>query len=93
MSNIQKMRFWGTGAGEGIPTPFCRCRVCEYARTNKGKDLRTRSSFRIDDKVMIDIGADFLAQSIMYLEDTFDVSHVLYTHTHHDHFNQYIMNP
>ena len=32
------MRFMGTGAGEGVPTPFCRCRVCEHARKVGGKE-------------------------------------------------------
>ncbi len=90
MRNIQKMRFWGTSGGEGIPAPFCRCRVCEYAREHGGKDVRTRSSFRVDDTVFIDAGADFVAQSIHYREDVFDLEHILYTHVHHDHCDDYL---
>lgn len=81
------MRFLGTGAGEGIPNPFCRCEFCENARKRGGKEIRTRSSFRVDEKLMIDIGADFFAQAAS-LGECFDtVEHVLYTHTHTDHFN------
>ena len=87
MSEVKKLRFWGTSAGEGVPTPFCKCRVCEYARAHGGKDLRSRSCFRLDEKIMIDAGADFVPQSIKYNEDTFDVEHILYTHTHSDHYN------
>lgn len=54
------MCFWGTSAGEGVPTPFCRCKVCEYARKHGGKDLRTRSCFRLDESIMLDAGADFI---------------------------------
>ncbi len=91
MSEIKKLRFWGTSAGEGVPTPFCRCRVCEYARKHQGKDLRTRSCFRLDEKVMIDIGADFVPQSLKYCEDTFDVEHVLFSHLHNDHYNRELL--
>lgn len=87
MREIKKLRFWGTSAGEGVPTPFCRCKICEYAREHGGKDLRTRSCFRLDEAVMIDAGADFIPQSLRLNEDTYDVQHIIYTHTHDDHFN------
>ena len=32
------MIFLGTGASEGIPNPFCRCRICETARKMGGKE-------------------------------------------------------
>lgn len=91
MPDIQKMRFWGTSAGEGIPAPFCRCRVCEYARAHGGKDLRMRSCFRIDEEVMIDAGADFAAESIKLREDTYGLRHILFTHTHDDHFDNRLL--
>lgn len=87
MGEIKKLRFWGTSAGEGVPTPFCKCRICEHARKYGGKDLRTRSCFRLDEKIMIDAGADFVSQAMKYNEDTFNVEHILYTHTHSDHYN------
>ncbi len=81
------MKFLGTGAGEGTPNPFCSCRVCENARQTKGKEVRTRSSFLLNDKVIIDIGADFFAQSVLYDTSFVNVEHVLYTHMHDDHIN------
>lgn len=81
------MRFLGTGAGEGIPNPFCRCKFCENARKYGGKEIRTRSSFRVDEKFIIDIGADFFSQAARLGERFDTVEHVLYTHTHTDHFN------
>lgn len=81
MSEIKKMCFWGTSAGEGVPTPFCRCKVCEYARKHGGKDLRTRSCFRLDESIMLDAGADFVAQSLRLNEDTYDVQHIIHTLT------------
>ena len=84
---MSKMRFWGTSAGEGVPTPFCRCNICEYARKHGGKDIRTRSCFRLDESVMFDAGADFVPQSHKLQEDAYDIQHIIYTHTHKDHFN------
>ncbi len=88
MKKVQRLRFWGTGAGEVTPAPFCRCPVCEYARAHGGKDVRLRSGFRLDEKVMLDLGEDFLAQSAKLLEDPFDVQHVLFSHVHSDHFSR-----
>ncbi len=81
------MKFLGTGAGDGIPNPFCTCRICENARRVKGKEIRTRSSFMLSDMVIIDIGADFFAQAILNDVCFADVEHVLYTHMHSDHMN------
>jgi len=60
------MRFWGTSAGGSIPAAFCKCSVCENARIKGGKEVRLRSAFRIDKKIMIDIGQDFVAQAIRF---------------------------
>lgn len=83
----QPLRFWGTSAGGAIPTPFCKCKVCENARKVGGKEVRLRSAFRIDKKIMIDIGEDFVAQAINLEDDLYDVEHFLFTHPHTDHFN------
>ena len=57
------MKFLGTSAGEGIPDPFCTCPICENARRVGGKELRTRSSFLLDEETIIDLGADYFAQA------------------------------
>ena len=84
---VKKLRFWGTSAGEGTPTPFCECPICAHAREVGGKELRLRSSFRIDEKTMIDVGADFTAAAQKLGESLYDLENILYTHTHEDHFN------
>ncbi|MBQ8892874.1 MAG: hypothetical protein IJ043_00515 [Clostridia bacterium] len=83
-------QFWGTGAAEGIPAPFCRCSGCEYARKMGGKEVRLRSCFRLTDSIMIDLGADAVVQSIKYGEIT-GVNHVVVTHTHDDHLNPHML--
>ena len=82
--------FWGTSAAEGIPAPFCRCAVCEEARKLGGKHRRLRSCFRLSDKIMLDLGADAVVQSIKYGDIT-DIEHVLVTHTHDDHLNPHML--
>lgn len=81
------MKFLGTGAGEGIPDPFCSCRICENARLVRGKEIRTRSSFMLDDETVIDLGADYLTQSAFYSVPFTKLKNVLFTHMHDDHIN------
>lgn len=83
-------QFWGTSAAEGIPSPFCRCENCQQARREKGKYQRKRSSFRVSDSIMLDLGADAVQQSFLY-GDLTEVNHVLITHTHEDHLNQHML--
>jgi len=85
------MRFWGTSGGAGVPSPFCKCFVCENARKVGGKEIRHRSAFRIDKKVMIDTGDDYVTQAARFGDDLADLQHVLLTHTHMDHFNRQFM--
>ena len=84
------MKFYGTGAAEGIPNPFCGCYLCEYARKHGGKDVRTRSMFRLTPNICIDMGPDALMQSMLY-GDLKEVEHVFITHTHEDHFASHMM--
>jgi len=83
----KNLRFWGTSGGTGVPSPFCRCPVCENARNVGGKEFRSRSAFRINEKVMIDIGEDYVSTAAKLKDDLYDVEHFLFTHTHPDHFN------
>lgn len=83
--------FYGTGAAEGIPNPFCGCFLCENARANKGKDIRTRSMFRIDNETAIDISADSFVQALKY-GDFKQLKNIIITHTHDDHFNSMMIS-
>ncbi|MBQ4051083.1 MAG: MBL fold metallo-hydrolase [Oscillospiraceae bacterium] len=83
-------QFWGTSAAEGIPAPYCRCPVCLEAREKGGIYSRMRSCFRLSDKIMLDLGADAVAQSMRFGDIT-DIEHVLITHTHDDHLNPHML--
>ena len=78
------MIFYGTSAAEGIPSPFCDSPVCRNARKVGGREVRTRTMFRIDQAHCIDLGADAYCQSLKY-GDFVHLKHVLVTHTHEDH--------
>jgi len=81
------MKFVGTSSAFGIPSPFCNCKVCQNARTIKGKEVRTRSMFLLDEKVMIDFSPDHLSQSVNENIDLSKLEHILFTHTHADHIS------
>lgn len=85
------MIFYGTSAAEGIPSPFCSCDVCENARKAGGREIRTRTMFRIDDEHSVDLGADAYCQALKY-GDFKKLKHVLVTHTHEDHFDFMMFN-
>lgn len=80
-----QMIFYGTGAAEGVPNPFCRCFLCEHARRQGGRDRRRRSMLRVGRSLCIDMGPDTVAAA-MDFGDLHDLAHVLITHTHEDHF-------
>jgi phosphoribosyl 1,2-cyclic phosphate phosphodiesterase len=80
------MTFLGTGAAEGIPNPFCKCGICENARRKGGKEVRTRSAFRLNERVHIDFGPDTFSQAFKCGVDLHQLQHIIMTHTHEDHF-------
>ena len=82
-----KLKYLGTGAFEGIPFLYCKCKACENARKKKGKELRTRSGLILDDKIAIDFSADSYSNLVKYDVDFAVIEHVLITHTHEDHFS------
>lgn len=82
-----KLQFLGTAASEGIPNPFCKCDICQKARIQKGKNIRTRSSVIIDDILQIDFAPEFSYQVMRDNIDVTKIKDLLFTHTHPDHFN------
>ena len=44
-----KIKYYGTGTSGAIPEMFCSCRVCEYARSYGGKEIRSRSQATVGD--------------------------------------------
>ena len=77
--------YYGTGGGAGIPELFCSCRVCEYARTHGGPEIRTRSQATIDD-IMIDFSVVTFGHCVYRGLDMRNYRNVLITHAHFDHY-------
>lgn len=81
-----KLKYYGTGAGYGIPEIFCNCRVCRNARDEGGKNIRTRSQAVLDECISIDMSVDTFHHCAFDGLDMTKIRHVLITHNHHDHF-------
>lgn len=83
---MMKIKYYGTGAGYGLPEVFCDCRVCRHARDAGGKNIRTRSQAVLDGCLAIDLSVDTFHHSAFAGLDMRRIHHVLVTHSHHDHF-------
>lgn len=81
-----KIKYLGTGAAEGIPALFCHCPICENARKQKGKEIRTRAQAIIDGEILFDFGPDTYMHFLQNGLDLAAVGLCLVTHTHGDHF-------
>lgn len=75
----------GTAASEGIPNPFCNCKVCTYAREHGGANVRTRASAMVDNHILIDMSPEWSAQLKRENMTAREIDTVLFTHTHPDH--------
>jgi phosphoribosyl 1,2-cyclic phosphate phosphodiesterase len=81
-----KLTYLGTSAAEGTPAPFCDCEVCEYARKNGGRNVRTRSQALIDGRLLIDFPGDTYMHVLSEGLRLSQTDGCILTHTHHDHF-------
>jgi len=86
-----RYKYYGTAAAEGIPALYCTCDLCNYARKNGGKDLRSRTQITIDDEILIDYPADTFMHTLQGLPLT-KIHNYLISHVHHDHFYPEDMN-
>lgn len=75
----------GSGGWEGIPAPFCRCRVCRIAPPNS-KNSRTRPQFLFETskgRFLTEISPDIRMQSASH--DLQNISDFVVSHWHFDH--------
>jgi len=87
MPTAFRLRFLGTGAAEAYPAPFCRCRNCETARHNRGRDLRRRSALLVNDDLLLDFGPDIFQAFQEYGLDATRLQTLCITHAHSDHLS------
>ena len=79
-----ELLFFGTGAAEGVPAMFCDCPVCENARKNGGKNIRSRAQALLDNRILLDFGPDTFYHLSRYPSAN-QIRNVLITHNHGDH--------
>ena len=79
--------FLGTGASQVFPCPYCKCPVCENAREIRGKAIKTRTDFLIDEKNVIDFGPDANLQFTMNGLSMDTLENIFLTHSHEDHID------
>lgn len=82
MKKSTKIKFLGTSSGYSLPRENCDCAQCKS--TNK-KDKRLRSALLINDKILVDAGADILKQLSRNKIENLEA--VLITHDHQDHIS------
>ena len=75
----------GSGAAEGLPAPFCDCRVCREAAAKGGREIRARSCYNVGGDVQIDLGPDALQAWQAHGGVLRRMRHILVTHSHEDH--------
>ncbi len=81
-----KIQFLGTAAAEAVPAIMCACDNCRRARAAGGKNYRTRSQALVNDRLLIDFPCDSLAHFNANGLDFLDISDIIITHAHGDHF-------
>lgn len=82
-----RIKILGIAAAEGVPAPFCGCPMCEYARNNRGKEIRKRSSVMIDKNIVIDFGPDLFWSSVTEEICLDSVLYIFISHSHFDHLS------
>lgn len=87
---MMKITFLGTAAAPGIPVAFCECSTCGHARTHKGKNIRKRASYIINNDLLVDLGPDLFSSCASLGVSLSDIKYALVSHSHADHF--YIPN-
>ena len=82
-----KIKILGSGGWEGIPAPFCNCRVCKIARKNpNSKDYRTRPEILVETEkgsFLIEISPDIRLQAAKHKLS--QIRDFLVSHWHFDH--------
>ena len=87
-----KIKYYGTGAAEGVPALYCSCDVCRYSIQHGGRNLRTRSQALINGRLLMDMPPDTLYHYQHLGLPICDIKHVLITHKHADHLHPHTIN-
>lgn len=86
------LTFLGTSAGEQYPGYWCRCEECEKARRLGGRNLRKNSCAWLAPDTLIDFPPEIFLQAERFGVQVIDAQHLLFTHSHEDHFCPYMLS-
>jgi phosphoribosyl 1,2-cyclic phosphate phosphodiesterase len=75
----------GTAAAEAIPAPFCECETCRHAREHKGKNIRKRAAYVINNDMVVDWGPDVVSACSQLGLSLSRIKYGLVSHNHLDH--------
>ncbi|MDD5749391.1 MAG: MBL fold metallo-hydrolase [Patescibacteria group bacterium] len=82
-----KIKILGSGAWQGIPAPFCSCKLCQLAVKNLYcQDARTRPQFMVETRqgsFLIEVSPDIRTQSTRFSLPA--VNDFVVSHWHFDH--------
>jgi len=81
-----KLTVLGSGAAEAIPDPYCSCDVCQTARREGGRHIRARAAALLNADMLIDLGPDIVSAASRFRLFLGNLSTVLITHGHSDHW-------
>jgi phosphoribosyl 1,2-cyclic phosphate phosphodiesterase len=76
--------FLGTGAGNGVPVFYCRCKVCKEAEADP-RYRRTRCAIALtgEKSILFDVPPEISSQLLR--ENLSAIDQLFLTHAHHDH--------
>ena len=78
-----RIQLLGTGAADGVPNPFCRCRTC--SRALAAGEVRGQTAALVDDVLLVDCGPEVPRSATRHGVSLAAVQHLLLTHSHPDH--------
>jgi adenosylcobinamide kinase/adenosylcobinamide-phosphate guanylyltransferase len=78
-----RLRLLGTGSADGWPNPWCACASCAAAAA-AGR-VRGQTSALVDDRLLLDAGADGMRAALRQGATLAGVTAALVTHAHPDH--------
>ena len=84
-----KFTLLGTGSCEGIPAPFCTCKICTLARRTGGKNRRRRFGVAVNGELLVDFGPDAVDSMRTFNIDETKIKYICVTHNHGDHFQMF----